>query len=147
MKKISEQVEVLKELKKTSKGILKNMLPIMKELTSSNNDLSDEVAIRSKVSLEVSNLRLQEICLDLISDAETVKCEIDKFVGIIQESKTDLSNHIPKYPFLAGVWFGDAYDGEYEVEGLKILLKELKNTLSQVNEDWIIETAVSDLSR
>lgn len=147
MKKISEQTNILKGLKKTSKTICKNMLPLMKEITDPNNDLSDEVAIRCKVSLEASTAKLQELCLDLVFESEVVVREIDKFADVLQESKSSLSNHLSNYPFLGSVWFGDVYDDKSEFEGLKELLKELQSSLKQANEDWLIETAVSNLTK
>ena len=147
MKRLSELVDVLSSLKKVSKQILKNMLPIMKELAIDNNYIVEEVSICSDAPIDVATEHLQATALNIISDAEIVKKEINAFAEIVELSQKDIKKNIQNYPFIAEVWFGDMFDGLEGIDALKKLLEDLKKDLAKTSDDWIIENAVDSLAK
>lgn len=146
MKKLTELVDVLSSLKKVSKTILKNMLPLMKILMVDNNDMVEEVSHRTDAPKNIASEYLQTVSLAIIADAEIIKKEVDAFAEVVELSQKDLKKNIKKFPFLAEAWFGDTFNNVSGVDALKILLEDLKKEEIKTNEDWLIENAVDILA-
>lgn len=145
MDRLQALVGTLSSLKTTSNNIIRNMVPIMSKIAEDDNDIIDEVNHRTEVEVEIISEYLQSMTLDIISDAEKVKAEIDAFASATEVGQNAIESNINSYPFLADVWFGDVY-GKEGIEGMKILLNDLRHEESKTTEDWIIENAVGHFS-
>lgn len=143
MEGLTNLVGTLASLKKVSNVILKNMLPIMEEIAQEGSDIVDEVASRTEADENDVIEYLQSTTLNIITDAETVRKEIEKFAVAAGEGKSAIEASISTYPFLANIWYGDYFDGTEGVAAFQLLLKDLQTEESKTNEDWIIENAVS----
>jgi len=146
MDKLQKLTETLASIKSTSKNILENMLPIMDTISSPNCEIVEEIVYRTNIDAKKVTDYSQDIAISLIDDAETISFEIDKFVNAVVKGKQKIRDNIDQYPYLGDVWYGDTYDGLSGIDALLELLKELKNTLAQTNENWIIEKCVGELS-
>jgi hypothetical protein len=147
MNKLNSLTNILNIIENTAKDILAKALPIMKDLESTNSELVDEVMeyikdVSSQTVLEV----LQNICLDLVEDAEKVVLEIEAFSDAVVQGEEVIEEREEEYLFLMEVWCGDIYEKE-KLAGLKELARELKNQLKEVDENKIIEHAISKLKK
>ncbi len=144
MERLNQLTKMLNTIKNLSNNIIEKSIPIMKELAEENNDLLEELLEKQDIDADVAIETLQNICLDLTKDAESVIEEIEPFSDAIIQGQDALDEGEDEYPFLLQVWYGDMYE-ESEIEGLKVLAKDLKKQLKQVDEDKIIDKALSQL--
>lgn len=130
-------------IKNLSVNLLKEMLPIMKQLVNEDNDLTDEVLHNLDLPKDKEsevNTWLQNYCDNLIEDANSIKNEADKFVTAYRKGDEVIDKNIAEYPFLAEVWYGDTY-GESGVHGLDMLIADLEKDLQKATETKIINEA------
>jgi hypothetical protein len=147
MNKLNNLTSTLNIIENTARAILSKTIPIMEELKYTDSDIVEEVMestkdISSKKVLEV----LQNICLDLVEDAEKVVLEIESFSDAVLQGEDVIEEREEEYLFLMEVWCGDIYEKE-KLAGLKELAKELKNQLNEVDEYKIIGKAINKLSK
>lgn len=140
MERLSTLVKTLTSLKKVSIDIISNMVPIMSEIAESGSEIIGEISDRTGADVTVVEEYVQSLTLEIISDAEKVKAQIDAFALATESGPDNVDAKISSYPFLAEVWFGDIYEKD-GIEALQILLGELKSELSKTTDDWIIEHA------
>jgi len=140
-------VETLSEIRRISNDILEKMLPIMEQITEDDNDIVGEVIHDAEIEENEAVEYLEQITLEIISDSESIRKEMDSFAKYVVEGKKELADNISNYPFFANIWYGDAYDGFEGVSALQMLLKELKEDQTKTNEDWIIENSVKKLAK
>nr|QBK86571.1 MAG: uncharacterized protein LCMAC102_03660 [Marseillevirus LCMAC102] len=143
MEKLNGLTKMLNTIKNLSTDIIEKSLPIMQELTKVNNDLLEEL-LEKDVKADIAIETLQNICLDLTKDAENVIENIELFSEAIIQGQDALDEGAEEYPFLLQVWYGDMYE-ESEIKGLELLAKDLKKQLKQIDEDKIIDKALSQL--
>lgn len=145
MEKLQKLTETLASIKKISKDILENMLPIMDSITNKNCEIIEEVVYRTKLDNKEVTEYVQDLTIEMIEDAECISKEIDKFAICVSKGKQKIRDNITEYPYLSDVWYGDTYDGKDGVDALLELLKELQNTLITTNDNWIIEKCIKEL--
>lgn len=134
----------LKQIEETSKTIIKKTLPLMSELKENDLDLIDDLLD------EIDNITenqavsiLKNIFIDLTKDADLVCNEINAFKECVMLGEEGLEEglHDGDIPFMLGVWYGDMYDGNMEINSLKALEKDLKVQLSRINDPYILKQA------
>lgn len=135
MERLLAFTQTLQEINNTTKDIINEAYPILKELESDENDLINDFMEEFELNRRDSILVLaREFALSLVSDARAIQKEIDEFSDLITERNIE---QLAEYcPFLAEVWFGDMYECD-GVEGLKILLSDLEEQLENINEDTV----------
>ena len=140
-------VDNLRLVKETSSDILHAMLPIMKKIQQYNNDVLCDVKLElGDVSDEVIQNKLQDICLELIRDAQIIRKEIDLF-ALSTTTNSGVESKIKECPYMTNVWFGDFYEDCEGSEAIFKLTEDLKLNLGNCNEDWIIDMCVSSLKK
>ena len=152
MEKTEQSVDpnlgVFKELKAKAITLLEKTLPIMEDLTETDNDIVEEIVYccnngDKAPTADVINKWLQEQTLELVSDASKVNGEIDKFIEAYQKDKGEMDKQAKDYPFLAKVWFGDIYDGSDEIECIKALIKDIESDIKNVSKsDYFVELGI-----
>ena len=128
----------LKKLKEKAIKIMEVMIPIMKDLDNENSELIKEIKFCCKHTDTIE--WLQEQTLEAISEAQTVNLEIDKFIKAY--TLNDIEGHTKEFPFIAGIWFGDVYDGKEEIKAIDELIKDFKTQYTLISKDgYFIELA------
>ncbi len=146
MDNLAEFTSVLKSLKESSALLIKNLLPIMNEITEKNNDLVGEIEYRTECDKKDITKWLEEKTILLSEDAEKIVKEVDKFAENYTKGPEVLEKNSKEYPFLAEVWFGDIYNGKEELEALKLLLKDIEKDLKEVDDDHLIKVCAKHFS-
>lgn len=137
---ISEQ---LARIKKLSVKLLSTVLKIMKIVAEDENDLTDEIVTVLDLEKDkevIVTQWLRDYCDTLVLDAERVKNEVDKFGSAYELGEEQLEAKTNEYPFLAEVWYGDAY-GKRGVKGLSKLEAELEKDIHDATESKIVDAA------
>jgi len=81
---------------------------------------------------------LEEYILELVSEAKSVSDEIENFEKDFQQADISEKRGEKLYPFLAEVWFGDAYS-KRGMKGIKELEKGLKKNKKLLKKHLIIK--------
>lgn len=142
-----KSVVIFHSLKTKSKEIVSKMVPIMEQLLEEENEIVDEVEYVVQLPRATLLAWLQQYALSLIADAEHVKNEIETFEKYYALGPEKLEKEMQKYPFLACVWYGDTYDGKDEFEALIFLLKNLSEESSNLDENHLIDSAISHFQK
>jgi predicted transcriptional regulator len=147
MNKLNNLTSILNIIENTSRDILSKAVPIMKDLKNTDSEMVDEVMeyVKDESTRTVLEV-LQNICLDLVEDAEKVVLEIEAFSDAVVQGEEVIEEREEEYLFLMEVWCGDIYEKE-KLAGLKELAKELKNQLKEVSENKIVEHAINKLKK
>lgn len=131
--------ERLENIKKLCSQILQKILPIMKTLLNSDNIYVDDVmdSLPSNSNIDENDVLevLRTLTCKMVSDAETLNGELDKFTSYL------LKDELDRLPFLQHVWCGDTYD-EDGLQGLKELEQDLAEQLECLSDDFIIKKAL-----
>jgi hypothetical protein len=141
---------VLRSIRRTIADIIAQAIPIMKSMRDIHGELVEELMeeyekeTSQSLSAEEAVSTLQRVCLELVSDSETILQEIDDFSNAIVQGEKSLEQNHEKYQFLFQVWCGDVYD-ETEYEGLKALEEDLQKQLAEMNEENIVQRSLSSL--
>lgn len=147
MNTLASLVDNLNSVKASSAGILHTMLPIMIKMEQPTNDILADIKLELKgVPDEEIICKLQDICLELIRDAQIIRKEIDIF-ALSATTHAGVESKIKECPYMTKVWFGDFYE---ECEGAKSIVKlkeDLYLNLKNCNEDWIIDNCVLSLKK
>ena len=147
MNRLNNLTNILNAVEKYSRGIISKAVPIMKDLETSEPDLVEEVMEYVKDANNQKVLKvLQDICLDLVEDSEKIVREIESFSDSVVQGEEAIDEGEDEYPFLMEVWCGDIYEKE-KLAGLKELANDLKEQLSEVDEDKIVEKAIKQLKK
>lgn len=88
---------------------------------------------------------MEEIAMELVSDAEKVKEELDNFSTLVLSSAED-DKIIAETPFLASVWFGDSYELDGP-DSLITLNEDLDNQLLNMTKSTLFELTHKKLER
>lgn len=139
MKKLLDIVNTLTSLKGVVHDILSNSIPIMKELSKDENYIVNEIIERSNCDKTDVVDFLQTTTFALIEDPRIINKEIDNFGSNIE----NIDAKLKEYPFLANVWYGDYYNNKDGVEAMNLLLRDMNDIRNKINDDWIIENAIS----
>lgn len=145
MEQLNRLTTTLNVLRQLSQNIISKTLPIMKELENPDNDLVDEfLQENGGFDRPTAAQILQNISLELIADAQTINREIESFSDAVIHGEDGIAEGENDYPFLLEVWYGDMY-GETGVKGLQALVSDLREQFSKIDEDTILEIAISRL--
>ena len=147
MNKLNNLTATLNAVEKYAQEILAKAVPIMKDLESPEPELVEDVmeSVTDSTNQKVLKV-LQNICLGLVEDAEKVVLEIDSFSDSVLQGEEAIDEGEDEYPFLMEVWCGDIYEKE-KLAGLKELAADLKDQLSRVDEDKIVDEAIGQLKK
>ena len=129
---------LVNEIRKISNAIILESLPIMRNIDSGDKYVDDLIGEFPNLSRDQALEVLQEVSLEWVKDAEPLTKEASIFITEGEEGYH--INDTEECPILSEVWKGDAYD-KSEVEGLRELLKDLKQELALVNETHLIKKA------
>lgn len=142
MERLNQLTSTLNVIRQLSNEIITTALPIMKELEETDNDLLDEFLEEvDDFTPEDALALLQNTSLGLVSDAETIKKEIENFSDAVIQGEDAITEGEKEYPFLLQVWYGDMY-GDTGITGLQSLVNDLRKQLADVDEDRILEIAI-----
>ena len=147
MNRLNELTNTLNIIEKYSRNIISKLIPIMKDLKDPQSDIVEEVldnvnGAKKEIVLEM----LQEICLKLAEDSEKIVIEIEAFSDAIIQGEEAIDEGEEEYPFLMEVWCGDIYEKD-KMGALKELSLDLKDQLSEVDENKIAEQVINKLNK
>lgn len=140
MNSIEKRLAILSKLDKVCTKILKQFVTLSRDITEEENDVMENIQEtfpnKDKDSIESV---IQDICLELIGDAQTVKKELGQFARFISRDVETIEE--VKAPFLTEVWSGDVYDDD-RFDALSCLHKDLEESLGKLSEEFVQERAV-----
>lgn len=135
-------------LRDVSKSILGKMIPIMEDVVNVDGDIVSEVLhVAELEDADAVSEFLKNVTLQMIDDAAVIHKEVEIFGQYVAGGRSVLDANIAQFPFLAQVWYGDAYDGIDELQAIKKLLAELTTSESQATDDWMIQHATSHFTK
>lgn len=145
MEHLNNLTSILNKINDVSIKIITDALPIMKVLNSDDNylmeDLKEEITdIDEEEALEC----MKEITCEFVKDAETVQNEIHQFSLNIISGEAKIFEEERMYPFFLQVWYGDMY-GNQGIAGLHSLYNDLKSQSININEDFLVNSAIERL--
>jgi len=143
MEQFKVYTKVLSEIKKSAQIIIRKSIPLMETIIAEDGEyisslMEDIPGLTHTQAAEI----LQETSLEWAKDAIRVIEEIDRFIAMPDNDTFKIN--LEGCPFLAEVWNGDAYD-KTGVDGLRELLSDLKGQLANVNEEFLLKTAKTQL--
>lgn len=148
MERLKELTDLLSEIKSVSREIILETVKLMEELKDIDNDMVDEILEKYPREKPENVLRLLRGAADSIShDPHQIIKQIDTFTKYLLEGKEELVEHLSEYEYLAEVWYGDIYNNQDGITGLKELLKELRLISKNVNEDRLVQIAAKNIRR
>ena len=135
---------ILKNLDKYAKNIIKKLLPLMKDYNAPNSKkitkLATEMNLPEKDCLDVVKNEL----LRLMSEAECVKNEMERFCGFILENEII---DVDICPFLGRVWFGDIYSGENGLECLERFEEDFCKLHDNLSSEYIYQNSIEIIKK
>lgn len=140
--------KLLNELDKSSKDVLKKLLPIMKNIDEKDSKIIEEIAFITKKKHKTSTIKewLEMKTMAMLEDAEKVSDEFENFQKNLLLSDQDLEKNVDKYPFLSQVWYGDMFNGKTEGEAIEFLVKEFSEICKNCTEDYFIKECSSSFA-
>jgi hypothetical protein len=135
---VKQLKKTLTGLKRTCQEILRNMRPIMKKVENRDRELLLKGVMAKNFTQEEEGIctLLEERCTTLLRLPLTVLDEIDIFSDLIIIDEESL---LIKSPFMYEVWTGD-YFGESKINGLELLLNEIRAIESNLSEESILNS-------
>lgn len=127
---------LLSDIKRSSCRVVKQLLPVMKELSNDDNEIVDEVVYCTQADIEEVNTWLRDKILTIVEDEKEIIKEIDEFITAYKQDKVD---GLSEEYFLTKVWNGDIFD-EQEVSAMESLLESLHSNL-ELDEDVLVQMA------
>ena len=145
METLIDITSTLKELENVSNGIFLEAVKLTQSIKEETEDYLEEVTERVNVDLTEDDIVSTSLSWidSLIKDALVVESDLPKFALSLQKNGVQGLDSLDSLEssFFQQVWLGDMY-GEEGPEGLRALLKDLKNQKSKLNEDSLIDALV-----
>lgn len=140
MEDLDRLKKVLKKISKLCFDIQKETLEVMKTIKLEGKELAEDIQ-EDKPHIDEETLiqMLKDTSMALTEDAEKISEELDSFSAAIATGK-DLNSC--NCPFMREVWYGDAYDGCVEIDGLNALCQDLRSQLENISLENVIDTVV-----
>lgn len=127
--------KAIADLDKVTKFISKNSLPVLKEIRKTRNSFSSQlVSLFEGVDHSYFTEWMQMDMTKITKNVDNIANELDEFDRIIHNPDNLIDSNCD---FLASVWCGDYYDGEYtEHSALRELTKELLEQALPLRGDY-----------
>ena len=111
MQNLNNLTKTLNSIEKISNKIIIQAVPILKEISKSDNELVEEIVQEvSNVDIEEINELLKKKSLGLVRDAKKVSKEIEYFSNAVVQGDDILAENEDQFKFLMKVWYGDMYE-------------------------------------
>lgn len=151
MDNLHKLVRVLNDLKAISSSIITQATPILSEIGDKQTEIATYIAdqlAEQKIAPSEDEIieALQVMSLEVVSNAEIIKKEIDTFAMMVSVNVDLTSSTETRAPFLRSVFLGEIYEEDGK-EGLFQLLEELQSVYDSVDYDNIVQSTVSYLKR
>ena len=132
---------VLRELEQLCVDIKKETVDVMKIIRDEGKDIAQDIQ-EEKPHLDVDTIvsMLKNASVSLSGDAEKVSVELRVFSVALAHGKDIRECNCE---MLKEVWFGDAYDGCSELEGLLALKRDLEGQLENICLETVIDKIFS----
>lgn len=130
---------VLSSLRSTSADIVNKAVSILEEIEDDDNELIENIL--DEVSSSIDEVQIVDSVARYIGkitrDAKKVLSGLEDFATVVVEGERSIERTAPG--FFQQIWFGDMYDRS-GVEGLEVLLEDLKQQRQHLEETFIIKS-------